>query len=862
MLYDEQIGMTFTQNFVSLAYNVTAVAQFEQSSGYGPAYLLNGLSNSGYWYQVGIAYNWPTDRGYEPGFNMIYEVWDPSGRSIYPSSGGAGLMKFSGPVHAGDTVLLNLYFSSTYGVVMLAKDFNTSSTAYQTYSSAGGSYFIGLNTATADHNGYFTGLMTEWYHSSPFYNNTNPVVYSNFHNPLKSAWMWIDEFSCSDANCSSIAVLFSDSTPGPVSYSNPIQLHKFSSHGATAFSNAYKFITGPAYVSLTLSYEVVGGGSGYSAPTLTYTYNGTRKTTTLSTIQKEYIMDAVSPWSVSSILQGSTANERWKTNQPTDGTASSPQTLRLSYYHQYLVMFSYSVVGGGSGYKPPVVQYMQFGTSQVSQPAAIWADSNSSYIYQQQLEGSTTVERWYTRSYVGYIISPSTVSAIYYHQYLMTFSYSIKGGTNPTTPAIISLEFGKPISVNLTKAPTGIWLDSGSEWKVASNPLASSNSTSRWYASTSSGTVSGPNNISIVYMLQFLLQVTGAKTFSEWYDSGSVVNYTTQEVFGRENGTGYRIALYRLDNGAQTPLQPTKGNITIVVIMNKWHVLELIPIVQYQLTLNPTAISSLSSISPPTINGDNGWYDKGTEVSISFNYVWNVTTHKSRLLATSYSIDKQNIAALPERDNGTFNISLVMNSPHIVEVKSVLQYYVLFRFTDALGIKIISPEEVQILVNNQTKDIQGQNIWLNNGTSFIISRLMYEGVDVNPEKVWYTVTGPSEVQVEAFVYDAKLSVSDFFGFPVSGAEVKVTLANGSVISGSTGSNGSFIMHNIPLGKFNGSISFLGFKEQVQGNASEQKIAIVSVPLSFISLSVIFLIVVAIIGTTIFLLPKKRKTSSR
>jgi hypothetical protein len=37
---------------------VTAVAQTDASSGYGPAYLLNGLTDKGYWYQVGLAWNW------------------------------------------------------------------------------------------------------------------------------------------------------------------------------------------------------------------------------------------------------------------------------------------------------------------------------------------------------------------------------------------------------------------------------------------------------------------------------------------------------------------------------------------------------------------------------------------------------------------------------------------------------------------------------------------------------------------------------------------------------------------------------------------------------------------------------------
>ncbi|HVB12967.1 MAG TPA: hypothetical protein VNE86_07520, partial [Nitrososphaerales archaeon] len=56
--YDEQLGITFTQSFASISYNVSAVAQ-QDVNGYGPAYLLNGLSNVGYWYQIGLSWDWP-----------------------------------------------------------------------------------------------------------------------------------------------------------------------------------------------------------------------------------------------------------------------------------------------------------------------------------------------------------------------------------------------------------------------------------------------------------------------------------------------------------------------------------------------------------------------------------------------------------------------------------------------------------------------------------------------------------------------------------------------------------------------------------------------------------------------------------
>ncbi|TMI60608.1 hypothetical protein E6H12_09920 [Candidatus Bathyarchaeota archaeon] len=158
--YDEQLGTTFTQNFASITYNVTAVAQSD-TNGYGPAYLLNGLGSTGYWYQVGISYDWPfTAGGYNPGFGMNYEVFDSQGASVFPSFGG-GLSSIQ--VNPGDIVLLNLYFSGR-NVVMLARDWNTGSSASQTFSAARATSFVGLTSGFANQNGFFTGLMTEWYH--------------------------------------------------------------------------------------------------------------------------------------------------------------------------------------------------------------------------------------------------------------------------------------------------------------------------------------------------------------------------------------------------------------------------------------------------------------------------------------------------------------------------------------------------------------------------------------------------------------------------------------------------------------------------------------------------------------------------
>jgi hypothetical protein len=333
----EQLGISFTQDFQSLAYKVTAVQQ-TGADGYGPAYLLNCLSDRGYWYQVGFSWNWGgsfATSGYTPGFNFNYEVFDPSGNSIFPAGGGGGLSPFSRSVNQGDTVLLSLYFSSNGQVEMLALDQNTEAQAGETYSAKGATYFVGTLLTPANSQGFFTGLMTEWYHTDQYYGNEQKVVYSAYGFSISSAWMWIDEFNAQNKS----QMLFFDQTSSPVSYSNPTQMQKFSSHGATEYSDAYQFITGSlSTVALTLSYAVQDGGTGYFAPSLTYTFDEVQQTATLTTSPATYYVDLGSFWTVTNPLPNSSSTERWQADQQTNGTASSSQTINMVYSHQYYVI--------------------------------------------------------------------------------------------------------------------------------------------------------------------------------------------------------------------------------------------------------------------------------------------------------------------------------------------------------------------------------------------------------------------------------------------------------------------------------------------------------------------------------------------
>jgi predicted RNA-binding Zn-ribbon protein involved in translation (DUF1610 family) len=240
--YDEQVGTTFAQNSTRLAFNVTAVAQKDSATGIGPAYLVNGLTNTGYWYQVGLSYDWPQPSGAPlPGFYMSYEVFSPltlytCEGSIFPTNCGIGTGTIR--VNSNDTVQLSLGFSGG-NVTMKTRDWNTNSTASASFTAEGGTYFVGLLNQVSDTNGFFTGLMTEQYYASPFTGSGQPVTYRQAGSNITAAMMWLDEF---DTN--TFLPVFSDQTPSSLTLANSTLLQYFSSHGTAEAANGTELVTG------------------------------------------------------------------------------------------------------------------------------------------------------------------------------------------------------------------------------------------------------------------------------------------------------------------------------------------------------------------------------------------------------------------------------------------------------------------------------------------------------------------------------------------------------------------------------------------------------------------------------------------
>jgi hypothetical protein len=109
--------------------------------------------------------------------------------------------------------------------------------------------------------------------------------------------------------------------------------------------------------NMTLNYTV-SGGAGYSPPSVTVTSFGAAISTNSN---PNAWVDTGSSYSYQNPLTGSNASERWSTSTP-NGDIRAPGTISVPYYHQFDVVFSFTVLYGGSPI-PPSVNYVSFGKS-------------------------------------------------------------------------------------------------------------------------------------------------------------------------------------------------------------------------------------------------------------------------------------------------------------------------------------------------------------------------------------------------------------------------------------------------------------------------------------------------------------------
>lgn len=288
----------------------------------------------------------------------------------------------------------------------------------------------------------------------------------------------------------------------------------------------------------SLSYAVVGGGSP-SAPRLWGTSAGSSVSVLLGATPSSTWLDNGTVYSVTNPLAGSGGAERWQTNATTTGTVSAASTRSLSYYHQYLLGFGYSVVGGTSGSTPPLVRYTRFGVAaSIQANESDWVDSGASYVYPSLLGGSNSTVRWAASGPTnGTATAPTVIVISYYHQYLVAFRYGVVGGgSGYSSPNVTRSQFGQTRSLVASESN---WVDAGTAYAFAAD-LPGSTASERWHATQGeSGTVSASGVFAPTYQHEFWVTIqlspTSAGTSapaSGWYAAAVAVQVKVTVDYG------------------------------------------------------------------------------------------------------------------------------------------------------------------------------------------------------------------------------------------------------------------------------------------------------------------------------------------
>ncbi|MDA4115563.1 MAG: hypothetical protein OK442_03275 [Thaumarchaeota archaeon] len=249
------------------------------------------------------------------------------------------------------------------------------------------------------------------------------------------------------------------------------------------------------------TYTLVGSTTAPSAPDLNYTGFGTNSTYPLTGKQSLVWLDSGSSWSAPAALAGSSSTERWESSI-TSGAATAGQTVALTYYHQFLITFGYSVVGGGTAYSSPTFQFTSFGAP--SQGSQGWVDAGTAYSFTNPLGGSTSSERWLTPTPTAVASASGPANAVYFHQYAFVLTFTVSGGGTYDSPVLNFTALGRPGLAQVNATNTTFWIDSSAKWGVSAL-LPNSSPTERWVTKqTSSGTALAPFVDDLLYYHQYL----------------------------------------------------------------------------------------------------------------------------------------------------------------------------------------------------------------------------------------------------------------------------------------------------------------------------------------------------------------------
>lgn len=461
------------------------------------------------------------------------------------------------------------------------------------------------------------------------------------------------------------------------------------------------------------SFSIVGGGAP-QPPALTSTSLGAPDELAMTSFTQTTWLDSGAKYTFTSPLASSAprANETWigtvlvqtpsgtLLSKDNNGTVTGPLSITPVFYHQYFVGVDFNFVGGNaSSLTQPSFTYQYFGNkTSLSKDGAVWVDSGTQYSLPSALccTASPSTERWVLYNSTAVTLNaPTTVSATYFHQYFESFWFSVMGAQPPSPsgqPDLTYFAAGNAQHITLSLTPQTFWADDNSTYTTEST-LSASTSSERWFAPLATGTIVGPdpnNYVLVVYDQQYLLTIVDGALPNQWVDAGNNATVSTPGVYDRSAGTGYRIVSYQIDSGSVVRIAKPEANLTIPISMEGPHTVQFSSVTQFQISLDQGAAGAVRSITAPTIQGDDYWYDSGTPIQLVLNGTWGRADGVGHRI-TSISATAQR--TIPVDTIGAIQAynSSSLDTPISITTTSVTQYEVVLNGAALGAFSSISP---------------------------------------------------------------------------------------------------------------------------------------------------------------------------
>jgi hypothetical protein len=321
------------------------------------------------------------------------------------------------------------------------------------------------------------------------YNTAVSLPIQSGSNPANVVWQY-----CS-IGCTFTTRSFTDTTGGNSHSTSYIE--DFSNTYTVAANAQTNFDTGMSW-AIT---GTIGGATGQTVCTITSTAassdscSGGADTGTVTTIPQA----ASSP----------PANSRWQSTATCTATYSTGgNTLTCQSYKQWTNNWLYAVIDGGSPTAPILScnVYGSVSTLTLTTTAQVfWCDNNVAASATNPTSNSGSTERWAYSTGFTVTSGGSTNTFNYYHQFNVTYEYTLLGGAGSSSaPTFSYTQYGSTATATASTTPNTAWADNTGTWSFT-NPLTGSGSSERWDANSgTSGTISAASTFNPTYYHQFL----------------------------------------------------------------------------------------------------------------------------------------------------------------------------------------------------------------------------------------------------------------------------------------------------------------------------------------------------------------------